>query len=101
MGLGDFEPLERIEFLTGWVDFYLDNGIRLDIMTHLKGVELSFDECLQKAPVAVIEEIQVPFLHINHLIDNKKAVRRPKDQLDVLELERIKRIREEDGNRTA
>lgn len=29
------------------------------------------------------------------LITNKKAVNRPKDQIDVLELERIKRICEE------
>jgi hypothetical protein len=38
----------------------------------------------------------VPFLHINHLIENKKIVNRPKDQIDVIELEKIRRIREQD-----
>jgi len=92
LGLGDFEPIERIEFLPGWVDFQLDNGTRMDIMTSMKGVDLSFDECFKIAPIAEIEGIQVPFLHINQLIANKKAVNRPKDQVDVQELERIKRL---------
>ena len=34
----------------------------------------------------------VPFLHINHLIQNKKVVNWPKDQIDVMELEKIKKI---------
>jgi len=37
---------------------------------------------------------QVPFLHINHLIQNKKVVNRPKDQVDVIELEKIRKLRE-------
>lgn len=64
----------------------------MDLMTSLKGVDLSFDECLRMAPVAEIEGIKVPFLHINQLIDNKRAVNRPKDQTDVQELERIRRL---------
>jgi hypothetical protein len=92
LGLGDFEPIERIQFLPGWVDFQLNNGVHLDIMTSLKGVSLSFDECLQIAPIAEIEHVQVPFLHINQLIDNKKAVNRPKDQTDVQALERIQEL---------
>src|ERR1700728_2553536 len=79
LGLGDFEPLERIEFIPGWVDFQLENGVKMDIMTSMKGVTLSFDECLRLAPIAEIEGIRIPFLHINQLIDNKKAVNRPKD----------------------
>lgn len=45
----------------------------------MKGLEgYTFDECLQLANVAVIENIKVPFFHINQLIANKKAVNRPK-----------------------
>ncbi len=60
LGLGDFEPLERIDFIPGWVDFQLDNGVKMDIMTSMKGVELTFDECLQIAPVAEIEHVKAP-----------------------------------------
>ena len=45
--------------------------------------------------IADFETVQVPFLHINHLIQNKKIVDRPKDKIDVIELEKIKRILEE------
>jgi hypothetical protein len=47
------------------------------------------------ASLADLEGVEVPFLHINHLIENKKIVNRPKDQVDVIELEKIRKIREE------
>ena len=64
----------------------------------MKGLEnYSFDECLTLASIASIENIQVPFLHINQLIANKKAVNRSKDQVDVLELEKIIQLRKKMG----
>jgi len=93
--MGDFEPLERMPFVPGWTYFYLNNGLRLDIMVTMKGLEeLTFDECYQMAYKADIYDVQVPFLHINHLLANKKAVKRLKDQLDVSELEKIKALRQ-------
>lgn len=95
-GLGDFELLEQITFVAGWTDFYLNNGLKLDIITDMKGLdEYSFDDCYKLASLAEIENVQVPFLHINHLIQNKKSVGREKDQLDVKYLEIIKKLREE------
>jgi hypothetical protein len=62
----------------------------------MKGLEeLSFDECLVMANLADIDGLLVPFLHINHLIANKKAVNMPKDQLDVIYLEKILKLRDE------
>ena len=46
------------------------------------------------ASVADLEGVEVPFLHISHLIENKKIVNRPKDQVDVIELEKIRKLRE-------
>lgn len=94
LGYGNIS-FETLQFVPGWTNFYIGAGIQLDIMTSLKGVDLSFDECLQMAPVAEIEGVRVPFLHINHLIQNKKVVNRPKDQIDVMELEKIKKILDE------
>lgn len=85
----DFPGFETIQFIPGWVEFPLKDGTRLDIMTSMIGVEASFEECLQAAQNAEIDGIKIPVLHIRHLIENKKAVGRPKDQLDVLNLERI------------
>jgi predicted nucleotidyltransferase len=92
-GMGDYHMLETIQFIPGWTDFHLMNGLRLDILVNMKGLEgYAFDECLNMAAIADIDGIQIPFLHINQLIANKKAVNRPKDQQDVIELERIQKI---------
>lgn len=91
LGYGDIS-FDQLQFVPGWTNFYIGTGVQLDIMTSLKGVDLSFDECFALAPVAEIEGVMVPFLHINHLIQNKKVVNRPKDQIDVIELEKIQKI---------
>lgn len=97
-GIGDFEMMERLQFVPGWTNFHLNNGLRLDVMTEMKGLEeISFDECIEMASIAEIENVSIPFLHINHLIANKKAVDRPKDQVDVIYLEKIKKLREEEN----
>lgn len=90
--------LADFQFVPGWTDFYIGSGIRLDILIEMVGLEgFSFDECLDIASIASIENIPVPFLQINQLIANKKVVNRPKDQIDVLELEKIKLLRKEMG----
>ena len=97
-GMGDFQSIETMQFVPGWTQFNLNNGFVLDIMTTMKGLEqYSFEDCLQLASTADIYEVRVPFLHINHLLANKRAVNRPKDQIDVIELERIKKLLEEDN----
>ena len=89
---GDFPSIETMQFVPGWTSFYAA-GIVLDIMTTMKGLEdLSFEECYTLAEHTQIEDVIVPFLHINHLIRNKKAVNRSKDQIDVEYLEKIKRL---------
>lgn len=89
--------LDRIQFVPGWTDFHLLNGLRLDIIVTMKGLEeYSFDESLEMAAIATIDDVKVPFLHINQLITNKISVNRPKDRIDVIELEKIKKIMEEE-----
>ena len=98
LGYGDFPSLKTMQFVPGWTNFYIGSGIDLDIMTSMKGLEgIPFSKCFDMASIADLEGVEVPFLHINHLIENKRIVNRPKDQVDVIELEKIRRIREE-GN---
>lgn len=85
-----------LQIIPGWTDFRLSSGVKLDILIAMKGVEsFSFSACLEMAFVAEIESLKVPFLHINQLIANKKAVNRPKDQIDVAALEKIKELLQE------
>jgi hypothetical protein len=94
LGYGDFPQLDTMQFLPGWTDFIVAEGIELDIITEMKGLEsYTFNKSLELASIADIEGIRIPFLHINQLITNKKTVNRPKDQIDVIELEKIRAIR--------
>ena len=96
-GMGDYPMIERMQFVPGWTDFQLNNAMRLDILTELKGLEAqSFDECFNVAPVAELAGIIVPFLQIGQLIENKKATDRPKDLNDIIALEEIKRLKAPD-----
>ena len=96
--MGDYFTLETMQIVPGWTDFRLNNGFKLDLLISMKGLDgYSFNECLQLSTIATIEGVNIPFLHINQLVLNKKAVNRPKDQLDVIELEKIIQLRKEMG----
>jgi len=94
--MGDYPLIETMQFILGWTDFHLNNGLRLDILIEMKGLEgYTFDECLEMASIADIDNVNVSFLHINQLIENKKIVNRPKDQIDVAALEQIRKLRDD------
>ena len=38
-GYGDFPSFESMQFVPGWTQFYVADGIVLDIMTSMKGLE--------------------------------------------------------------
>lgn len=90
IGLGDFENINTMQFIPGWTDFTLNFNFRLDIMTSVKGLEnQSFSSLLEKANVIDINGIPVFFIDYKNLIIAKKAANRPKDLLDIEELEKL------------
>lgn len=100
LNLGDFAMLETMEFVPGWTTIYLTVGIELDILTGLKAFpQQTFQASLKQAYIGDIEGVKVPFLHFNQLIEEKKANGRPKDLLDVEELEKIKDLKKGDNTR--
>lgn len=91
IGLGDMQAVEGMEFVPGWTSISLLSGYQLDVMTHMKGLpQVLFEECYKSSPQAEIHGIVIRFLHINHLIEAKKASGRSKDLIDVEELEKIR-----------
>jgi predicted nucleotidyltransferase len=89
-GIGDFKNLSTIQFIPGWTDITLNFNLRLDIMTSVKGLEnKTFEQLLEKAYIAEIKDIPVYFIDYENLIIAKKAANRPKDILDIEELEKI------------
>jgi predicted nucleotidyltransferase len=96
INLGDFETIETMQFIPGWTDFSLSYGLRLDIMTTVKGLEgKSFSSLLNDATVVMIDETPVYFIDYDNLIIAKKAANRPKDILDIEELNKINNNTEE------
>lgn len=88
--MGEYR-MEKIQFILGGHDFYLNNGIKLDVMIKMKGLEhYSFAQCRNEATVAEVYGIKIPFLNMTQLLLNKKAVNRPKDQRTVMSMEKIK-----------
>jgi len=90
LGIGDFENINTMQFIPGWTDITLNFNLRLDIMTSVKGLEnSSFEQLLEQAYIVEISETPVYFLDYTNLIKAKKAANRPKDILDIEELEKI------------
>ncbi|MBX9808323.1 MAG: nucleotidyltransferase [Flavobacteriaceae bacterium] len=91
-GIGDFENISTMQFIPGWTDITLNFNLRLDIMTSVKGLENNtFEQLLEKAYITEISDIPVCFLDYENLIIAKKAANRPKDLLDIEELEKLNR----------
>lgn len=90
---GDYPFLESSELVPGWTSIKLASGFELDIMTYIAGFKQErFVEIEELSPIAIIEEIPIKFIHINQLIEAKKASGRPRDLIDVEELEKIRNI---------
>ena len=90
MGLGDFKNIKTMQFIPGWTDINININFRLDIMTSVKGLEdKPFKELLENATIIEINKVKVFFLDYDSLIIAKKASNRPKDILDIEELEKI------------
>jgi hypothetical protein len=90
IGIGDFEAFETMQFVAGWTEFNLDYGMRLDLMTNVKGLEdKSFEELLNVATIVFLNEIPVYFIDFKNLIISKKAANRLKDILDIEELNKL------------
>lgn len=64
-----------------------NSPLRLEIQLSISGRE--FDDCYSRRKEVTIDEVPVSMIGKADLILYKKAVGRPKDMLDVLELEKL------------
>ncbi|HUF51345.1 MAG TPA: hypothetical protein VMN60_10950 [Longimicrobiales bacterium] len=58
---------------------------RIDILTSADGV--GFDDAWEQRVIAQVDGLDVPIMSAGHVIQNKRAVGRPRDLADVLMLE--------------
>lgn len=62
---------------------------RIDILNSISGV--SFDEAYTRRNTVTLDNIQVPFISLEDLIDAIVAANRPQDHLDLRELRRLRK----------
>lgn len=86
----EFPNVETMQFIPGYTDVNIGFGMRLDLMTSVKGLEdISFDELFNNATVVEITGVKVNFIDYENLIKSKFAANRIKDILDIEELNKI------------
>ena len=65
--------------------------VRIDFLTKVSGV--NFDEADAKKIMSPMGNIQVPLLHLHHLVLTKISNNRTKDKLDIEELQKIQELK--------
>ncbi len=65
---------------------------KVDFLTYISGVR--YEECDAMKIIAEIDDLQIPFLHLNHLVLSKMTTGRLKDKADIEELQKIQRHNE-------
>jgi len=90
MDYGQFDVLMTIPIIAGYCEILMDDGMYVDLMTEIPGLDKDkFEEYYSMATKDVIGGYNIRFLHYNHLLQNKAAIGRTKDKLDIEELKRI------------
>ncbi len=64
---------------------------KIDFMTYISGV--NFNEAFDQKSIAILDEIAIPFIHLDHLIISKINTGRPQDKIDIEELQKIQKLK--------
>lgn len=86
-GFGDL-ALQENDFLTE--DLVIEIGrepLKIQVLTGIDGV--TFEECFAERIVLETDGLRLVFPSLRHLLANKVASGRPKDQIDVVHLRRL------------
>ncbi len=59
---------------------------RIDILSDIDGVE--FDDAYPSRAIARVDDVEIPFVGLQHLLQNKRATGRPEDVADANRLEK-------------
>ncbi len=64
---------------------------KIDFMTYVSGV--NFNEAFDQKSIAMLDEIAIPFIRLDHLIISKINTGRPQDKIDIEELQKIQKLK--------
>lgn len=89
------ERLNKKDFTQPFVFIDGKEPFKIDFLTHVSGVK--FDEAWKQKATAEIDGIEIHFLNLNHLILSKITTGRPKDKLDIEQLQKIQKLKKGKG----
>ncbi len=83
--------LENMDFTQHLAFHDGEPPFRIDFMTYISGID--FEEAYLQKKDAVIDDLPVPFIHLNHLVLSKLNTGRLKDADDIEQLQKISRLK--------
>lgn len=83
--------IEKLDFTKPTVFIDGEEPFKIDFMTYISNVK--FDEAFKQKKIAHFDGLEIPFLHLNHLILSKMTTGRGKDKDDIEKLQRIDKLK--------
>jgi predicted nucleotidyltransferase len=68
-----------------------DEPFKIDFMTYISGV--GFEEAWQQKTLVNIDDLEIPFIHLSHLIISKMTSERLQDKIDVDKLQQLQQLK--------
>ncbi len=88
---GILSQLQEMDFSKHLVFSDGEEPFKIDFMTYISGV--TFEEAYSEKIMTEIDELNIPFIHLNHLVLSKINTGRKKDIIDIEQLQKIKNIK--------
>ena len=80
LGYGRMDMLLTIPILPGYCEIMMDDGMYLDLMTEIKGLDSkNFDEQYSRRSTSEVDGVEIHYIGYNDLLKNKKDIGRTKD----------------------
>lgn len=83
--LNDLDFSKPVVFVDG------EEPFKIDFMTFISGV--TFEEAWPKKVVANLDGLNIPFIHLNHLVLSKFSTGRSQDKIDIEKLQKINQLK--------
>jgi hypothetical protein len=87
----DLNTISKMNFTNALVFNFWEVPYKVDVLTKVAGVD--YETADKEKIIAEVENVKIPFIHVNHLVLSKIGNNRTKDKLDVEELQKIQSLK--------
>ena len=91
LGYGRLEELLRVPILAGYCEIMMDDGMYVDLMTEIPGLDpADFDEQYKRRSDADVDGVRISYISYPDLMINKEKTGRTKDRDDYDQLSKVR-----------